>query len=580
MARKTAFITICLLFLLCTHVVAYPDNMLFRDYGTQSHYCDSLRGDINDLDSTHAAATLNDLEHWADRKGDLQLKYCLQLTHFKYKLWHQKTSPGQLISDGQAFADELEKYNMPQLHADLLQTLGEYYWGREKYSLAFENFINAYNIYSKLSLDKFPGKAQALFGFASKYFYFRDFFTAKKYLLESVAAMAPGHMEGYTTTLNTLALSYRNLDMDDSAVYYFNKAYNYAVAQHDGIWPAILSGNLGYTYYLQKRYDKALPLLQKDADSCLKGERDIGNAANSLAVLSEIHLQQGNKQKALDEALLAYKLILTHNFVHIFKFKKNVSLALARVYAVSGNYALAYNFLDSASMANDSLEKHANILVLSGIQHKMDADRDLQEAMKMEHRKKLTAWIRDAAIAGCIMMVIIAVLFVNRLKLKNQQEKERMQNEQLLAKAELEDASRQLSDFTRLISDKNDLIETFAAELRRLKAQSGIDNTQEAELLSRLQRSTIFDDGQWQNFQALFNTANKDFMRRLQKKLPGLSPVETRFILLSKLRLSAPEMSGVLGISTEAVKQNVRRLADKLGLSTDDQALEDFVATI
>lgn len=579
MARKT-FIAICLLLISLAHVFAYPDNMLFRDYGTQSFYCDSVRGYVNDLDSAHATVLLDGLEHWADRKGDLQLKYCLQIVQFKYKLWHLKTNPEQLISDCRAFGEELDKYNMPHLHADVLQTLGEYYWSREKYSMAFENFINAYNIYSRLSLDKFPGKSQALFGFASKYFYFRDFFTAKKYLLESVAAMKPGHMAGYTTTLNTLALSYRNLDMDDSAIYYFNKAYDYAVQQHDGIWPAILSGNLGYTYYLQRNYDKALPLLQKDADSCLKGERDVGNAANSLAVLSEIHLSQGDKQRALDEALLAYKLILTHNFVHVSKFKKNVSLSLARVYAAMGNYSAAYNYLDSASMANDSLEKHANILVLSGIQHKMTADRDLQEAMKMEHQKKMTAWIRDAVIAGCIMMVIIAVLFINRLKLKNQQEKERMQNEQLLAKAELEDASRQLTDFTRLISDKNDLIETFAAELRRLKAQSGIDNAQEAELLAKLQQSTIFNDKQWQNFQALFNTANKEFIRRLHKKLPGLSPVETRFILLSKLRLSAPEMAGVLGISTEAVKQNVRRLDDKLGLATHDQALEDFVATI
>jgi hypothetical protein len=580
MTRKTAFITICLLLISLSHVVAYPDNLLFTDYGQQSRYCDSLRGYVNDLDSAHAAALLDDLEHWADRKGDLQLKYCIRLVHFRNNLWHQKDTSAKLVSDCQAFGDELEKYNMPQLHADLLQTLGEYYWSREKYSLAFENFINAYNIYSKLPIDKFPGKPQALFGFASKYFYFRDFFTAKKYLLESVSAMRPGHMTSYTTTLNTLALSYRSLDMDDSAVYYFNKAYEYAMQQHDGIWPAILSGNLGYTYYLQRNYDKALPLLQKDADSCLKGERDIGNAANSLAVLSEIHLRKGETQKALDEALLAYRLLLTHNFVHVFKYKKNISLSLARVYAAMGNYSAAYNYLDSASMANDSLEKHANILVLSGIQHKMTADRDLQEAMKMQHQKKLAAWIRDAVIAGCIMMVIIAVLFINRLKLKNQQEKERMQNEQLLAKAELEDASRQLTDFTRLISDKNDLIETFAAELRRLKAQSGIDNAQEAELLAKLQQSTIFNDKQWQNFQALFNTANKEFIRRLHKKLPGLSPVETRFILLSKLRLSTPEMSGVLGISTEAVKQNVRRLGDKLGLPESEQALEDFVATI
>jgi len=207
------------------------------------------------------------------------------------------------------------------------------------------------------------------------------------------------------------------------------------------------------------------------------------------------------------------------------------------------------------------------------VQHKMDADKYLQDAMSLEREKRISTWVRNGAIAGGIMMILIAVLFINRQKLKVAQQHR-------LAQAELEDATRQLSGFTRLVSDKNELIETFAAELRRIKAQHDIDNTQEMELLSRLQQSTILNEGQWQDFQHLFTSAHKDFLKRLAKKIPGLSPVEMKFVLLSKLRLSAKEMSGILGISTEAVKLNIQRLGDKLNLGAGDNRLEDFVATI
>ena len=88
----------------------------------------------------------------------------------------------------------------------------------------------------------------------------------------------------------------------------------------------------------------------------------------------------------------------------------------------------------------------------------------------------------------------------------------------------------------------------------------------------------MLTDDDWKNFVRLFDTVHEGFLNRLKEKLPGLSPAETRFVALSKLRLNNKEMAAMLGVSTDAIRQTRSRLKRKLNLI--DEALEDSLEKI
>jgi DNA-directed RNA polymerase specialized sigma24 family protein len=96
------------------------------------------------------------------------------------------------------------------------------------------------------------------------------------------------------------------------------------------------------------------------------------------------------------------------------------------------------------------------------------------------------------------------------------------------------------------------------------------------ETLQQLRHSTILTDSDWEYFRDLFEKAHPGFLQRLKEKIPGLTPAETRFIVLSKLELSGKEMAAMLGIGTDAIRQLRSRVKKKLNLQ-EESSLDDIV---
>ncbi len=120
-----------------------------------------------------------------------------------------------------------------------------------------------------MPLNEFPNKRDYVYNdLASIYYQLGDYDNAKKFLQEAdtLPIYAVPHfakMRGAINVSNTLALIYRNTSRYDSAEYYFRKAYNIAVKENDSIWVGIAGGNIGITYFLQKRYTGAIPCWKK-----------------------------------------------------------------------------------------------------------------------------------------------------------------------------------------------------------------------------------------------------------------------------------------------------------------------------
>src|SRR6185369_11607130 len=128
-------------------------------------------------------------------------------------------------------------------------------------------------------------------------YYFRDYRNAVFYLKEALKDNGDRPWNfNRISIINTLGLSYRALNELDSSSDCFRRTYDLATQKHLREWEGISSGNLGENYFMRKEYEKAKPLLQKDAD--IGFYTDPGLSANALVILAEISLEQKDIKRA------------------------------------------------------------------------------------------------------------------------------------------------------------------------------------------------------------------------------------------------------------------------------------------
>ena len=253
---------------------------------------------------------------------------------------------------------------------------------------------------------------------------------------------------------------------------------------------------------------------------------------------------------------------------------------MARVYNASGQRDKAYAFLDSALAQKDSFYTQFNALILAGVQHKIDVEKNLADVLQLTAEKELERITKYAWVTGILLMAGIIILFINRQKIVHRRRSERMEAEKKQVEAELANATIMLNNFTSSVHEKNELIEKFTAEIERLQGLSnGRLPDDYNETLLQLQDATILTDEQWEDFRRMFEKVHAGYLNRLKMKLPGLSPAETRIMALSKLKLSNKEMAGMLGISPDAVRMSKHRLRKKLDL-TEEGGIDELADMI
>jgi len=567
-------LSICLLLcLLCKGAQAQPTYLLHQPYAAKYLYLDSLWEMKCFKSVTEVDDSMPKLEKWAMANNDPELAYKLRLFRHWIRVFLKS---GKRDDEFEKAIEELLaaaiKNNMNYLMADINQALGDYYWNiRNKYGFSLEYYIAAYHIYSKFSPDEFPGKRQYLYSLGNLYYGYEDFTNAIKYLSEALSTKS--YNEKWLCPLNnTLGLCYMKLKNYDSAKFYFNGIYNYALKTNDTLWISISTGNIGVSYFFQGRYSEAVPLLEKDIE--LSSSHQMArNAANSSYVLAEIYCKEGKPALAEQILLKAISNVENKKFWPDYLLASHLYGQLHIAYEAMGDYKRSSAYADSALHMKDSLTSKNDALSLARSQEKVDFSQHQLEVSELNGQKKIQELISYCLTGGIIALCFIGILFINKQKIKNRV----LANEKKMAEAERDNAARQLTDFTQHIQEKTMLIEQFAGEIERYKKieESDVDN----ETLIKLQQSTILTDEQWEDFRILFEKVHKGFFKRVKDKMPDLTPGEIRFVALSKLKLTPKEMSSILGISSSTIRNYRLRLRRKLGLM-EDASIEDIADAI
>lgn len=451
----------------------------------------------------------------------------------------------------QAALTETKKLKKPSHIAAVAISLGAIYTGKEEYDKALEYLMMAKNTYETTNLK------------------------STAYLMMNIGNVY--HKKG---------------DIEQ-AIRYYTKGVNIELerAQPTGTLASLYS-NIGGMYVLQKDYPnatlyltKALEIQQKlgNEKSAAHTLNNLGEAYYSAALNPELPLpdsmqnQQANFAKAIKyfERSLAISQKFGMRQIYVLNYEN-----LADVYEQLRNYPKAYEYYKKKMQLKDSLrdineeKRFAKVEAEFAVKKKTDSLK-YANALKDEEIVK-SKTIRNGSIALVGLICVLGVVVVNRQNIN----RKKLKAEKALTDNRLASATHRLDIFTKNLQEKNSLIENFTEEIERLQAlpcSHELPDTKEN--LLKLQNAIILTDEQWDEFKDLFETVHNGFLTRLKTKMPDLTPAETRFLALSKLKLSNKEMANMLGIGLSGMRNYKYRLRKKLDIA-DDSEFEELIEGI
>ncbi len=156
-------------------------------------------------------------------------------------------------------------------------------------------------------------------------------------------------------------------------------------------------------------------------------------------------------------------------------------------------------------------------------------------------------------------------------ELENKQQLMLFNNEKL--KQDIENKSRELGISTMSLIKKNEFLNNIKRELKNLDDSNGLK-----QIIKIIDRN-INNTDDWHVFEEAFNSADKDFLKRIKEEHPDLTPNDLRLCAYLRLNLSSKEIAPLLNISSRSVEVKRYRLRKKIGLQ-HESSLADYILQI
>lgn len=567
------YVFLCLLVLLFAseHAGAQPDSLMHTTYAKRLDYVTGLRWAVSrEFNSEQERiATADSLQNIIDKvkkAGDPAFAY--QLYFIRISDGRYMGKKGNLKGIREQIAKAAKEGYVYEA-TDARGKLADYYWRIEDRVKAMEQGLMAYEVYKKFTLAEYPERARAQDRLAMWYRYFTNYEKSKQLLLE-ILSLTNGEVNDMTLApAMTLALSYRELKLYDSARLYFTKVYNYSTGAGIKTKQALAAGNIGSLYYLTEDYDNAI--LWSERELAIWKQRNNNrnlSSVTSYTYIADAYYKKGALQPAMAYIDSAGKLIRTvRKSFPVFRKFYNVKATLS---AANGNYASAMLYKDSVMMMMDSIFTYRDKEQLLVAEKRVEAARHEKEIEYLDTLRKNSIWLRNFAIVMILMLAIITSLLINRSRLKHKQK-------EISAKNEQNKAEKQLLAFTKKFHDQNRKIDDLQEELHHMTDEQ--DVAAKHETIARLQQSTILTEEEWEEFRRLFEEVHTGFISKLKERFDGLTPAELRYLTLLKLNLSNREMANILGVGDGTIRNYKSRLRRKYGLADEDH-LEEILKDI
>lgn len=572
--------------------VALPVNEWAKKLADPSDKKNEVVIKLNSLliqfDSASAFNFLTQLRKQPDANGNYFLAryYCVQVSvqlYFNhlfpvsasFKKEQIKLEIKKLLSKAMQIAYET---NDDYLTSMVSGMYGNYMYVLEETDLAVMYMMYSAELYDKINLAAPFGNYVIL---GEMLWRVREYEKSIKYSEKAINVLNTSNSEfkdSYTMTCNnTIALAYHRRGQYDSAFVYYRKALEVEKKINNLLWKGIISGNMAQIYFAQENYTAALPLF--DLDYNISKEKEIyDNAANSLQWAAKTNLALGDRVIAFKQVREAFGLLQK---LPSPNYLQNAYNTASEIFKSMGNNDSAYYYAGKYTKLHDSLERTIYQSSISISKLRLNEEKNRYGIGKLQRENEEMVQQRNFIIAGILFLAVIALLLINRQRIKvkyqqelTRQENLRIQQENLRIQQEMESATVQLKMFTENIIEKTNLVEKLEQQLN-IKTMS----KEEQQLISQLSQQTILTEEDWNKFKFLFEKIFPLFFQRLKNAATDITVAEQRMAALTRLQLTTRQMASMLGISVDSVHKTRQRLRKRFNLGADE-CLEEYIAGI
>ncbi len=383
---------------------------------------------------------------------------------------------------------------------------------------------------------------------------------AYKFALQaSTAARNCNNISVLAGVTHTLAIvAYESGDYTEAEQWYY-EAMDWAIKQDDYFRVAKIKLNLAKLLYFTKQsFEQALDLLL-DARIYFEQNDDIVHLQDCDSEIGQVYCYQNDVENALK---------YTENSIVIARKFDNKR---ALIYSL-GNLAFIYARHD---MLNQSLEPLLESLALLKEYPNPVSERKVyyllyQISFAMEDYKKAYEYLHNYMEIVLLLKEESASLTAMRYKAVYEIEKAHYENQLLRIKAEkleqeIEYKTKELTSLALRIAQKNEVMGVLLEKVNTLHSME----VQSMEDVRSQIISSMRNDKGWEYFEKQFKLVHFDFIERLSRLYPTLSPSELKVCALMKINLTTKEMSNLLCQSERSIETYRYRIRKKIHLSSN-----------
>jgi AraC family transcriptional regulator, chitin signaling transcriptional activator len=160
------------------------------------------------------------------------------------------------------------------------------------------------------------------------------------------------------------------------------------------------------------------------------------------------------------------------------------------------------------------------------------------------------------------------------LEMEAENKLRREQHEKHMLEAEVQNKASEVAGKSLSIAKHSEMIEHIQealseeANLEALKTK-----------IKKIIKASTLSKNEWQSFERNLLKSHEDFVARLTKRFPELTPKDIKLAIYLKMNLSSKEIAPLMNISYRGVELHRYRLRKKLNINTED-SLNSFMITL
>lgn len=454
---------------------------------------------------------------------------------------------------------------------------------------AFDHFLKAYELFKSMPVGQMPSRHYDQYAIALAFYNYGDYESAIA-LCEDIISLYPELNVSHCFTRVLLGISYLLTNQFEKALdQYTWVLQNNKACGMGPLWQGIALDGIGQARFYLNNSDEALTYMRRALD-VFRTQAAQTNFAETAATLSRIYTSRNEIAMAstyLDSSATAFSAAASP------KEKLRYYKAAIDYCRKTDDFQRLSSFQDSLLSINDPLTARRNVNLVRNSQLRVTEELKQKKELQSQEQLAKEKALRVAYTLALIFILLSGLLLVRNIRQRHEADKKLADQYKKMAEIEFSEARTQIEAYVQLLIIKNSQIKEADDAFEQYKtalaaSKQGPHATSEPEVLEnesvsnefsmaaekKLINEKILTKEDWLNFIQLFNRLHPHFINTIETKYPALTASEIRYCVLTRLSLSNKQITSMLGVGEDAVRQTTSRINKKLHLKSKNEIVD------